>query len=117
MSKKNKIIMAAVLLVLIITPFVGYFMATASEPFLFTKKATHNSSVVKETVGDVKSINLAAFGYSVKYIGSQGWADFEVEVVGTKSNGTLFVKLEKNLGEWKIVGARLNGKEINLSEQ
>ena len=77
-------------------------------------KAIQNSAVVKEVVGDVKSIKLSPFGYSVRYSGPQGWADFETEVTGAKSSGALFLKLEKDLGTWQIVGARLNGKEIKL---
>ena len=117
MSKKTKIIIAIVLLVLLVTPFVGYFMATSSEPFQYSMKAIQNAAVVKEVVGDVKSIKLSPFGYSVRYGGSQGWADFEAEVTGTKSSGALFVKLEKNLGTWQIVGAKLNGKEIKLQQK
>ena len=114
MSKKAKILIAIFLLISLVTPFAGHYMATRTEPFQYSMKAIKESVAIKETVGDVTSVQLSPFGYSVKYVGSQGWADFEIEVIGIKSRGTLFVKLETNLGAWQIVGARLNGKEVKL---
>jgi hypothetical protein len=40
---------------------------------------------------------LAPFGYSVKYSGSKGNAGFEIDVIGTKEQGVLFVELKKLL--------------------
>lgn len=114
MRKKTKIVIVAVLLILVTTPFIGYFMATSSEPFQHTKNAIQASPSIKEVVGDIQTVKLAPFGYSVKYSGPQGWANFETDVVGTKGSGTLFVKLEKNLGAWQFTGAKLNGKDISL---
>lgn len=114
MSKKVKIIIAVVVAILIITPIAGYFLAQSSEPFQFSKQAIQNSASIKQVIGDVRSIKLAPFGYFVKYTGPKGWAEFEVEVVGTKNSGTLNLKLEKNVGTWQIVGARLKGSEIVL---
>lgn len=70
--------------------------------------------MIKDALGEVTEVNLAPFGYSVKYSGPQGWAEFETEIIGEKANGTVCVKLEKNLGAWQIVGASLNGHNINL---
>ena len=114
MSKKIKIIAAIVLLILIASPVVGYFLAKGSEPFQYSKQAIERSALVKDALGKVKEVNLAPFGYSVKYSGPQGWAEFETEVIGDKGHGTLQIKLEKNLGAWKIIGARLNGNQISL---
>lgn len=114
MSKKIKIIVATILLVLIVSPIVGYFLARASEPFEYSKKVIGTSTVVKDALGEVKEVKLAPFGYSVKYSGPQGWAEFETEIIGEKGHGTLQIKLEKNLGAWQVVGARLNGRQVNL---
>jgi len=114
MSKKNKVMIGIFLLILLVAPFASHYMATNSEPFHYSTKAIEESVAVKESVGNVTSVQLAPFGYSVRYVGSQGWADFEIEVAGIKGSGILFVKLERDLGTWQIIGARLNGKEIKL---
>lgn len=114
MSKKIKTIIVIALLVLTILPIAGYFLARASEPFEYLTQVIKASSTVKNFLGDVKEVKLAPFGYSVKYSGPHGWAEFKTEVIGEKAHGTLYVKLEKNLGVWQIVGASLNGHEISL---
>jgi hypothetical protein len=114
MGRKIKIAVLALIVVSVIATFAAYFMAKSSEPYRYLEEVAHGSPAVKEVVGDVKSIKLAPFGYSVRYSGPQGWAEFETEVIGTKGSGTLFVKLESNLGAWQVTGARLNGNEIKL---
>ena len=114
MNRRNKVILIVILLVLTITPLIGYIMASSSDPFQHSKNVIDNSSALKEIVGDIKSVKLSPFGYSVKYIGSHGWAEFEVNVVGTKNSGVLFIKLEKDLGIWNVLGANLNQKDIKL---
>lgn len=114
MGKKTKIIVVVVLLFLFVSPIIGYFMAKASEPFQYSTKVIKNSVPVKEELGDVKVIKLAPFGYSVRFSGPKGWAEFETEVIGTKGSGTLNIKLEKNLGTWEIVAAKLNEHQITL---
>lgn len=114
MSRKIKIGVLALIAVSVIATFAAYFMTKTSEPHQYLEKTVHTSPAVKDVVGDVKSIKLAPFGYSVRYSGPQGWAQVETEVIGTKGTGTLFVNLESNLGAWQVTGARLNGKEIKL---
>jgi hypothetical protein len=116
MGRKIGIAVAVLVAVSVIASFAAYFMAKSSEPYRYFEKKANDSLVIKEVIGDVKSIKLAPFGYSVRYNGPQGWAQFETEVVGSKTTGTLFVKLESNLGVWQVTGARLNGKEIKLSD-
>lgn len=116
MSKKIKISVAVLVAVSVIAWIAAYFMAKSSEPYRYFENKAKESPVIKEVVGDVKSIKLALFGYSVRYTGPQGLAQFETEVIGSKTTGTLFVNLELNLGTWRVTGARLNGKEIKLSD-
>lgn len=113
MSKKSKII-GIICLLLLTTPFIGYFIAKTSDPFQHARDVVFHSTVVRENLGEVISIKLAPFGYGVKYSGTQGEANFEIEVTGAERNGTLFVNLERDLGVWDIVGARLNGKKVKL---
>ena len=113
-AKKIKIGVVALVVVTIVATFAGYVIAKSSEPYQVLERVVQDSSAVKAAIGDFKSITLAPFGYSVKYSGPQGWAEFEARLDGTKSAGTLFVKMETNLGVWQIKGSRLNGKEITL---
>lgn len=114
MSKKYKLLLAIVVIVIIISPFAGYILAKESEPFQFSEHEIQKSTSLSKIIGEVKDISLKPFGYSVKYRGSQGWAEFEIELTGTSNTGNLFLKLEKNLGKWEIVGSRFNGERISL---
>jgi hypothetical protein len=116
MSKNIKIAVSGLVAISVVAPFVAYFIAKHSEPYRYFEKRVHNSLVIKEMVGEVESIKLAPFGYSVRYNGAQGWAQFETRVVGPQATGTLFVSLESKLGAWQVTGARFNGMEIKLTD-
>lgn len=114
MSMKIKIIAVVGLLILIVSPIAGYFLARASEPFEYSKTIIRTSAVVKDALGEIKEVKLAPFGYSVKYSGPQGWAEFDTEVIREKGSSPLQIKIEKNIGVWQVVGARLNGRDVSL---
>lgn len=113
MNKATKIFISICFL-LIAASIAGYLIAKASDPYKFTEKMILNSSVIKDRLGEIKSIKLAPFGYSVMYSGSKGNADFEIEISGSRNNGVLFVVLERNVGIWEISDAALDGKRIQL---
>ncbi len=114
MSKKLKIIIGVVIVAVVISPFVGYYLAVSSEPYNFSKQVIQNSASIKQTVGEVQSIRLAPFGYSIKYTGPEGSAEFESRVIGSKGSANLNIKLKKNLGTWEVIAAQLNGQPITL---
>jgi hypothetical protein len=114
MSRKSRNIIIGVLLLLPLSFVVAYFLAQTSEPFKYTVQTVKKSPAVQEIVGDVKSVKLAPLGYNVRYIGANAWADFQTEVEGAKDSKTLFVKLERNLGKWEIVGARLGDAIVDI---
>lgn len=114
MRKKYKYILLFVVIILIVSPFVGYFLAMTSEPFGYTSNQIKNSVQLQEKIGNIGKISLEPFGYSIKYRGSKGWAEFEISVNGSTGTGLLVVKLEKKLGNWEILGSKFNGKNIKL---
>lgn len=114
MKRKYKFMLLFVVVILIVSPFIGYFLAKSSEPFRYTSSQIKNSIQLQEKLGNINKITLEPFGYSIKYRGPKGWAEFEVNLDGTTGTGRLVVKLEKNLGDWEVRGSKLNGKNIKL---
>jgi len=95
------------LLILIWT--VIFISAAKSEPFEQVALFTKQSPEVHQVVGDVSSVTLAFLkSFSFNYSDVQGVAQFQCNVVGTHGKAILHIKLEKNVGKWHIVAARLN---------
>lgn len=109
MGKKNKMLtIIATTLILLICFFVGlYALGIRSEPFRFALKFIDNNKTLIERVGALKNRRLAFFGYSVRYSGPNGHADYKVLVKGKQAEGTVYLKLQKSVGEWKVLKANL----------
>lgn len=107
-------------LILLICFFVSlYIVGVKSEPYSVALRFIDNNKTILETIGSLESRRLAFFGYSVRYKGPRGHAEYKVLVKGRKSKGKVFLELEKSAGEWKVLKAKLklNNKQIiNLIE-
>jgi len=69
----------------------------------------HNPGII-EAIGTPQSIHLGFWGYSIKTVGPDGSASFEVNVRGEKGIGKVFVQLNKTNGQWKVVSGSLQSK-------
>lgn len=116
-GRKIFITISIVVFLLILSYLAGYLVASRSEGYQVAQQFVHENSVVSDQLGPIKDMRLAYFGYSVRYSGPQGWADFEIIVKGEKANSMVFIKLMKEAGKWEVTTARLkrtDGELIDL---
>jgi len=104
----SKIIKIAITTIVLISIFIFglYAIALNSEPFKVAEKF-------------VRANRPAFFGYSIKYLGASGKAEFEIVTKGKNAKGTVFVSLVRELGVWKFRKANLNlsnGESIALQD-
>ena len=120
MINKKIFTIIAITLILIIGFFIGlYIIGIRSEPYFVALKFIDSNKTVFEEVGTLKSRRLAFFGYSVRYNGPQGYAEYRVIVKGDQDEGEVYLELEKTTGVWKVVSANLkldNKRTVNLFE-
>ncbi|MCW8930773.1 MAG: hypothetical protein OQL19_11100 [Gammaproteobacteria bacterium] len=114
MKRKHKILAVFIIILLLTTPLLGYLFAKYSDVYQYSEDHIKNSTSIIKKLGPINNINLKPFGYAVEYRGPTGWAEFEMEIIGNIDSGILFIRLEKKLGQWKIIGAKLDGKEIKI---
>jgi len=119
MKKRKKLfaILIIIVLALIGSYVVGYWVSSSSEPFKVAQKLVYESPIVSNQIGRIINLRLPFFGYSINYIGPRGWAEFEILVNGDKGRGIIFVTLGKKTGDWKVLSARLkleNGLSVDI---
>lgn len=102
MRKFWKHIVVAALGLVVLATFAGYYMALNSEPFAVATRAVSQSSEVRAIVGDLKDIDLAFFGYFVRYSGPGGEASFDMTVRGASKSLRVYADLDRKGGEWIV---------------
>lgn len=107
--KLNKIKkVATVVIIIIIVSFpAGYLIALNSEPYHKAVEFVTTHELVKERLGDVKSVHLYFFGYSIANDAGGYHASFKIALKGGQSNGVAQIKLEKDNSNWQIESAVL----------
>lgn len=116
-KKKLSIILLTAFVLFLTFYLIVYFLGTISEPFKVTKKYVYENLIIESQIGKVISLRLGFLGYSVKYKGPHGKAEFEIIVKGEKGKGIVFTELERELGEWRVKSAKFkseNGEVINI---
>lgn len=121
MIKKKKVIkILLITLILIACVLFGiYFLEIRSEPYKFSSTFIDNNKTILEKLGKLENSRLSFFGYSVRYSGSHGHAEYKILVKGEKNKGKVYLNLEKSVGVWKILKGNLildNGTKISLSK-
>lgn len=103
MMNKKLITIIAVVTVLLICFFSAlYVMGIRSEPYAFAAKFIKENKIVMAKLGELKNSRLAFFGYSVRYNGPDGHAEYKIYVTGETGKGTVFLNLRKSAGLWNI---------------
>lgn len=119
MRKKKVLTIIAITIILIACFFVGlYVLGTHSEPYKFAVKFINDNPKVTNSIGPLKDSRLAFFGYSVRYSGPSGHAEYKIFVTGEKGRGTVYLNLDKSAGIWDVTKGNLlleNGASIPLS--
>ncbi len=115
-SKRIKIIIPAVIVVIIASYVVGYVIALKSDAFATLTTFLKSNETVQNQLGTISSIDLGLFSYSIRRSGPSGNAKFETNVVGAIAVGKVYAELYY-AGEWSILTASLilnDGTKIKL---
>lgn len=92
---------------------VIFIWAQNSEPFEYASTLIRQSSVVRQSVGEVTGVRLERFdSFSIRYSDPKGSARFRTRVSGTNGTAIIYIRLEKDSGKWHVIAASLNGSEI-----
>lgn len=117
---KSKILTIIAITLILIVCFIGglYVLGTKGEAYKFAVKFIDDNPTVLNSIGPLKRSRLAFFGYSVRYSGPHGYAEYKIFVTGEKGKGTVYLNLEKSAGIWKVIKGNLlleTGAYIPLS--
>lgn len=109
MKRKNKVLIIIAITVGLIVCFWGglYIFGTQSEAYKFAVKFIGDNKAVMNSIGPLKNSRLSLFGYSVRYNGPHGNAEYEIIVAGEKGKGTVYLNLEKSAGVWEVIKGNL----------
>lgn len=115
---KNFRVILSTTALLIILFFTGlYFAGSNSEPYRAAEQFVVNNNVVNKYLTGITHTRMAYLGYSVNYIGSKGNAEFEIIASSPSDTASVFVTLDRELGQWKVTNAymkRNDGKSVKL---
>ena len=76
------------------------YMRSSTPATIALDFAEHNPAV-QEAVGGVEHAQLNWIG-NIHYDGNEGWASFEVQVTGARTNGTIDVMLQRQRRRWNV---------------
>lgn len=94
-----------------------YIYGIKSEPYKIATNYIKQSEEIRKTLGSLISCRLAIFGYSVRYSGPNGIANYEIVVKGEKRNASVYINMKKSVGIWEILKANMiteDGETISL---
>lgn len=119
MIKKKLLTIFITTSILLICFFVGlYIIGIKSEPYKFALKYIDSNKLIIENIGLIESRRLAFFGYSVRYSGTHGHAEYKILVKSKKNKCVVYLNLEKSVGIWSVIAGNLvlnNGRIIPLT--
>jgi hypothetical protein len=113
-SRTKKIILIPITIILL-----GYIASnfiisnTDAKQFLVASIKSHPE--IKNHLGDIKEVSIRSLNMNISALSST--ADFECEVIGSKSTGVVYLDLVMKLGKWEIISGVLKdelGNEITL---
>jgi hypothetical protein len=108
MKKRKLISIIAVTVIILISFFsVLYVIGIRSEPYAVAIDFIRSNTVITERLGELEYIRLAFFGYSVRYHGPNGYAEYKIYVIGNAAKGTVYLDLIKSVGIWDVVKGNL----------
>jgi len=97
--------------------FLGFLTGfKGSEPYQLATQYASENELIKAEIGEVIGFGFLPQG-SISTTGPTGEADLSIGVKGERGDGTLYAKLVKRFGEWKIIGAEFEtptGHRFNL---
>ncbi len=101
-KKKLLWIFIAIIVCIICLYSIGYFIAVSNMSYKIACNFVGNNEEVKSHIGQKIHMRMAFLGYSIKFTGSHGWAEFEMVVKGDQNQGVVFINMEKEVGKWEV---------------
>lgn len=102
MSKKLSKIILIVFILIIISFITAYFVTKKTEAYKIAHNFIISNKNLTDKIGEIKTVRLAFFGYMQEYKGPEGKAVFEFLVEGSKTNGSVYISLKKEVGIWRV---------------
>jgi hypothetical protein len=105
MTKLARGICIAVAISVLAIP-AAWFFIQRSDAFDVTSTHIRSSTEVRTQIGEIQDIHLPLFGYSWRVSGASGWANFNLEIAGSRASANAYVELTRQ-GTWRPVVSRL----------
>jgi len=117
----KKVLGKAILIICILvfaTLIGGYLYLPSTEPYQAAVRFIEGDKKVNSYLGEIVAHDPSPLeGWSLRYRGATGSAEFEIRVTGVKGKGVVYIRLFKSAGLWKVIQANLsleNGSVIPL---
>jgi hypothetical protein len=109
MKRKRKMLTVIAITLILIVCFLGglYVLGTQAESYKFAVKFINDNKTIANKIGPLNSSRLAFWGYSVRYSGPHGYAEYKIVVTGEKDKGVVYLNLEKSAGNWEVMKGNL----------
>ena len=105
--------------IFVLTLMAGEVYLRDSAPAAAALQFVRHNQTVSQEVGGLRSARLGWIG-NIHYRGQEGWASFNMEVVGSRTNGTVSVMLQRETGAWTVVDARMvtdSGEVVRIKDE
>lgn len=114
LTSRKKVLSIAVA---IATAIVGFFVFVAhSEPFKHATQWATRSPEVHQALGNVIDVSALPRSFSFRYNDTRGFAHYNFTVTGTRGEAKMYVRLQKDHGNWRVVEATMNGSALSKLE-
>jgi hypothetical protein len=114
LTPRKKMLYAGIVIVVVIVGLV--FFESHSEPFEHAVRWAKQSPEVRQAVGDIVEVSSFPWSFHVRSNDTRGFAQYNFTVTGTRGKAKMHVRLQKDLGNWHVVEATLNGSELSKLE-
>lgn len=105
MKRRKKWVVFGVVVSLLMYP-VAWLGAQYSDAYVKAVEFLRTNERVTAQLGAIDDVALSFFGYSLRYTGAYGEANFEVQIEGRNATASAYVELKKR-GTWEVSMARL----------
>jgi len=94
---------------------VAYTWMLESDAFSRARDFLQQSPYIKERLGSIVQVRLSPLHSSMHIAGLSGRAEFSCIATGSLHRGVIQIKLERNLGSWRVISASLDNNFVPLS--
>lgn len=92
----------------IVAVFVASFRwGIAGEPYVRAQEFIRSNEIVRAELGEVQSVGLSWWHFSLAFKNSVGLARLRCPVDGARGRGIVYLDLERRTGVWSVAKANL----------